>query len=67
MGDYYTLTFDDDDHDGYEEDSFPGVGSRSPSHYLSKLPSGILPYAMPEVQDVKPATTRGEEEGRGKE
>jgi len=65
LGDYYTLTFDDDDQDGFEEDSLPGMGSGSPSsvspsHYLSKLPPGILPHGMPEVQDVKPATTKEE-------
>lgn len=69
--DYYTLTYDDMD-DGYEEDSLPGLGSGSPSSgspsgYLSKLPPGILPHGMPEVKDVKPATTKEEEEKKKKE
>jgi len=62
--DYYAITFDDPD-DLYEEDSLPGLGSPSsgsPSGYLSKLPPGILPYGMPKVEDVKPATTQEEEE-----
>lgn len=64
--DYYTLTYDDLE-DGYEEDSLPGLGSGSPSSgspsaYLSKLPPGILPHGMPEVKEVKPATTKEEEE-----
>jgi len=69
--DYYTLTYDDMD-DGYEEDSLPGLGSGSPSSgspsgYLSKLPPGILPHGMPEVKDVKPATTKEEEDKKKKE
>ena len=69
--DYYTLTYDDPE-DGYEEDSLPGLGSGSPSSgspgaYLNKLPPGILPHGMPEVRDVKPATTKEEEEKKRKE
>jgi len=69
--DYYTLTYDDLD-DAYEEDSLPGLGSGSPSSgspsgYLSKLPPGILPSGMPEVKDVKPATTKEEEDKKKKE
>merc|ERR1719228_2664270 len=69
--DYYTLTYDDPE-DGYEEDSLPGLGSGSPSSgspsaYLSKLPPGILPHGMPEVKDIKPATTKEEEEKKRKE
>jgi len=66
--DYYTLTYDDPE-DGYEEDSLPGLGSGSPSSgspsaYLSKLPPGILPSGMPEVREIKPATTQDEEAER---
>ena len=69
--DYYTLAYDDPE-DGYEEDSLPGLGSGSPSSsspnaYLSKLPPGILPSGMPEVKDIKPATTKEEEEKKRKE
>jgi dynein intermediate chain len=69
--DYYTLAYDEPE-DGYEEDSLPGLGSGSPSSgspgaYLSKLPPGILPSGMPEVKDIKPATTKEEEEKKRKE
>jgi len=69
--DYYTLTYDDPE-DGYEEDSLPGLGSGSPSSgspgaYLNKLPPGILPHGMPEVREIKPATTKEEEEKKRKE
>ncbi|XP_071744406.1 cytoplasmic dynein 1 intermediate chain-like isoform X2 [Lepeophtheirus salmonis] len=59
--DYYTLTYDEE----YEEDSLPGLGSPSsgsPSNYLNKLPPGILTHGMPEVKEIKPATTKEEEE-----
>jgi len=69
--DFYTLTYDDPE-DGYEEDSLPGLGSGSPSSgspgaYLNKLPPGILPHGMPEVREIKPATTKEEEEKKRKE